>query len=193
MIDREANILYDNEILLIGLLSDTHIPEAAKELPPELMEAFRGVDLILHAGDIYMPSVLDDLERIAPVLTARGDDDYIFTDKRVEEKHVLKLGGKTLWLIHDRKYGLSPSTVSSSASEFLPRWPKKVSSSGQEVEDKPDIVVFGHEHRTIVETLDGVLFINPGSPTFLNYQRGLGTVGILDINSGGVDVRIVQL
>ncbi len=173
----------------IGLLSDTHIPEITEELPPELLEAFRGVDLILHAGDIYLPYVLDDLECIAPVVAAMGDSDRITmqSDERVKEKHVLELEGKTLWLLHDRRYSL----LSSSAS--LPRWPKKASSSGQDEYDKPDIVVFGHEHRTAVEHADDVLFINPGSPTFLHYRRGRGTVGILDINSGEVDVRIVQL
>ncbi len=57
--------------MLIGLISDTHIPWAVKELPPEVGEAFRGVDLILHAGDIYSHAVLDELERIAPVLAAK--------------------------------------------------------------------------------------------------------------------------
>ncbi len=92
----------------VGLLSDTHIPKAEKELPPELMEASRGVDLILHAGDIYITSVLDDLERIAPVLAARGDDDHgdTLTDQRVKEKHILELEGKTLWLIHERPFYL---------------------------------------------------------------------------------------
>ncbi len=61
---QEKVAYYYSAIMIIGLLSDTHIPEAEKELPPELMEAFRGVDLILHAGDIYIPSVLDNLEYI---------------------------------------------------------------------------------------------------------------------------------
>jgi putative phosphoesterase len=64
----------------IGLLSDTHIPDVAEKLPDELMEVFQGVDLILHAGDLYTPSVLDDLERIAPVLAALGDDDHDYVD-----------------------------------------------------------------------------------------------------------------
>jgi hypothetical protein len=167
----------------IGLLSDTHIPEAASVLPHEVMEAFRGVDLILHAGDIYTTSVLDDLEHIAPVLAARGDDDYFSTvrDKRVKEKHVLKLEGQTLWLVHERAYYLVSSL-----------WKSRI-SSGQDKYDIPDIVVFGHEHRTVVERLHDILFINPGSPTFLNYCRGLGTVGILDIDSGEADVRILHL
>ena len=57
----------------------------------------------------------------------------------------------------------------------------------------PDIVVFGHEHHTVLENVGGILFVNPGSPTFLNYGRGLGTVGILDTDSGNPSVKIVQL
>lgn len=167
----------------LGLLSDTHIPDAAAELPPEMMEAFRGVDLILHAGDIYIPSVLDDLERIAPVLAARGDDDYLstLTDERVKEKHVLKLEGQTLWLVHEKAY------------YFTSSWWKSRIASGQDRDDIPDIVVFGHEHRTVVQRLDDILYINSGSPTFLGYRRGLGTVGILNIDSGEADIQILQL
>ena len=172
----------------IGLLSDTHIPEAAEALPLEIIDAFRGVDLILHAGDSFAVSVLDDLERIAPVLSALGDDEYpsVMYDKRVKEKHVLTLGGKTLWLMH-----------------YIPRSPisawwlsperQKWLSLEQDKNGLPDIVVFGHEHRTVVEYVDDILFVNPGSPTFLNYIRGLGTVGILDIDSGEANVRILQL
>lgn len=158
----------------IGLISDTHIPDVAPELPPEINEAFRGVDLILHAGDIYIPSVLDDLERIAPVLAAKGDDDPLdmLDDKRVKSKHVMKLGSYTLWLIHERPYTL----VSQPKGEGV-----------------PDIVVFGHEHLTTVQRYRDILFVNPGSPTFLNYRRGLGTVGILNINSTEAEASILQL
>ena len=172
----------------VGLLADTHIPEAEEALPPEVIKAIRGVDLILHAGDIYIPSVLDELERIAPVLAARGDDDFGATlrDERVKEKHILELEGQTLWLIHERPYTpMSPSWLSS--------WWQSKTSPEQNKYGKPDIVVFGHEHRTVVQHVDGVLFVSPGSPTFLNYLHGLGTIGILDINSGEVDVRILRL
>ena len=172
----------------IGLISDTHIPHAEKALPPEVMEAFRGVDLILHAGDICIPSVLDDLESIAPVLAAKGDEEHDITliDERVKKKHILKLEGKTLWLIHDRPYApISPS--------WLPMWWQSKTASEQDNNDKPDIVVFGHEHRIVVQHNDDVLFVSPGSPTFLNYLQGLGTVGILYISADNVDVRILQL
>jgi len=167
----------------IGLISDTHIPEVEKALPPQVMEAFRDVDLILHAGDIYITSVLDELENIAPVLAARGDDDYgnVVADKRVKEKHILNLDGQTLWLIHEKRdFDIFTYQVSKNYQE-------------QDRQNPPDIVVFGHYHHTFVQHDRGVLLVNPGSPTFLNYRRGLGTVAILNIESGEADVHIVQL
>ena len=168
--------------MLIGLLSDTHIPEAAPKLPPEIRQVFAGVDLILHAGDIYVPSVLDDLESIAPVWAARGDDDVggILTDRRVKMKHILKVAKKTIWLIHDMPY---PYPVAS--------W--RAGSPTGKANEPPDIVVFGHDHCTIVEKREGVLLINPGSPTFLNYRQGPGTVGLLSIDSTETNIQIVEL
>jgi predicted phosphodiesterase len=60
-------------------------------------------------------------------------------------------------------------------------------------QDIPDVVVFGHEHCTIVERQSGILLVNPGSPTFLNYRTGLGTVGLLEITSSESQARIVAL
>lgn len=167
----------------IGLVTDTHIPEVGTELPPELTEALQGVDLILHAGDIYLPSVLDDLERIAPVLAAKGDDDYGATlaDSRVKEKHVLTLEGQTIWLVHMRPLYLTSG------------WWLTHSSTEPDKDSHPDIVVFGHEHRATVQHYYNILFVNSGSPTFLHYRRELGTVGILDLNDGKAEAQIVQL
>jgi hypothetical protein len=167
----------------VGLLSDTHIPQVEKKLPAALTEAFQGVDLILHAGDIYTPSVLDDLERIAPVFAAMGDDDYdledTVADKRVKEMHILKLEGQTLWLVHVQPYYLGTRGGQSGLH------------SGQD--GAPNIIVFGHAHYPMAKRVDDILYINPGSPTFLHYRRGLGTVGILDINSDGANAHILQL
>lgn len=167
----------------IGLLSDTHIPEVAQTLPLQIVQAFDGVELILHAGDIYAPSVLDELERIAPVVAAKGDDDYYpaLADERVKDKHVLNLEGQIVWLVHESPY------------YYLLALHRVRNSPAQMEHDNPNIVVFGHEHRVIVQRHSGVLFVNPGSPTFLNYRCGLGTVGILEIGSGEAQVSIVQL
>lgn len=172
--------------MLIGLLSDTHIPWEQKALPPQVFEVFRGADLILHAGDIYSHTVLDDLERIAPVLASLGDDDYPGPDPRVKEKHILELEGHRLLLIHEGPYlPLTP--------EQLALWWKNRISPGEEKYGMPDIIVSGHEHRTLVERTDGVLHISSGSPTLLNYRRGLGTVALLELHPGSEDVRIIQL
>ena len=161
----------------IGLITDTHIPQAAQELPPQVAGAFQGVDLILHAGDVYDTFILDDLERIAPVLAASGDDDPLSTlkDERVKLKHVLKLEGHTLWLVHERPYAFT------------------FAQQQKEGDALPNIVVFGHSHAAQVQRHNEVLFVGSGSPTFLNYMRGLGTVGILNINSKEAEASIVQL
>jgi len=161
----------------IGLITDTHIPVAAPELPPRVTEIFQGVDLILHAGDVYSRSVLDELEKIAPVLAASGDDDPLDTlrDERVKLKHILKYEGHTLWLVHERPYSF------------------QFAMKQTEPEDRPDIVIYGHSHAYQVQNYDGVLFVGSGSPTFLNYSRGPGTVGILEISPGDAQAEIVKL
>ena len=78
----------------IGVISDTHTPGAAKEPPSEIVQAFEGVDLILHAGDIYIASCLDWLERIAPVMAVElGSQAHFNGDPRVAEKRVFELEG----------------------------------------------------------------------------------------------------
>jgi putative phosphoesterase len=192
--------------MLIGLISDTHIPNDAEEIPPQVREIFKGVDLILHAGDIYLSWVLDELEEIAPVLAARGDDDSSLVNGRVKEKHVLNFEGFSLWLIHVFPYfslhSLQSFSYSSSRAlhSFLY---SSLASSEQEVgealreiierEDVPDILVFGDTHRASLHRVKGCLFINPGSATLPDYRHALGTVAILNISPGKAGADIIQL
>ncbi len=167
--------------MLIGLLSDTHVRTpgtrvslgqlTASELPPQITEAFQGVDLILHAGDIYTLPVLDELESVAPVLAAEGDDDpfEIVNDERVKHEHFITVEGVTIWLSH---YGL---------------W----SNSSQK--EHPDVIICGHAHQNAVENHNATLHVNPGSPTFPSYQHTLGTVALLRVSSGKAEAQIVQL
>jgi putative phosphoesterase len=167
--------------MLIGLISDTHVRIAghnvslstliSSELPSQVVEAFKGVDLILHAGDIYSLPVLDDLEAIAPVLAAEGDDDPFDTtiDRRVKPAQTITVDGVTIWMSH---YG-----------EWIEDSTKK----------SPDIVVYGHTHHSKLEEYNGTIRMNPGSPTFPGYEYVLGTVGFISIASGKFDTRIMQL
>lgn len=157
----------------IGLISDTHIPDHADKLPEQLKDAFRSVELILHAGDIYTVSVLDELELIAPVLSAEGDDDPYTTasDRRVKIRHILNIDGTTIWLQHQRPW----------------TWPT-------DSKETPDVIVCGHTHSTSVKNLDGdILLVNPGSATFPHYKFELGTVALLTVSEGKAEANIVQL
>ena len=167
--------------MLIGLVSDTHIRTpghhvnlstlTTEGLPHQVKEAFQGVDLILHAGDIYSLPVLDELETVAPILASEGDDDPFEStnDRRVKPEQFITVEGVTIWLTH---YGV---------------WQE---SSSREV---PDVIVYGHTHRSSLERNDGRLRINPGSATFPQYRSVLGTVAFLTIKAGKVEPRIVQL
>ena len=159
----------------VGLITDTHIPDIASAVPPEVAQVFEGVELILHAGDIYDISVIDELEKIAPVRAALGDDDpfKMLQDERIEMKHVLNLEGHTVWLIHERPMWYRPSTI--------------------QTEDAPNVIVHGHSHDARISDDNGILFVGSGSPTFLHYRRGLGTVAILDITGEGAEASIVRL
>jgi len=177
--------------MLIGLLSDTHIALPDQLLPEQVKEALRGVDLILHAGDIWVPRVLDELETIAPVLAAMGDDDMpedFGDDDRLKKQLDLSVDGLTIWVQHIKpRYGLiNPNERSNSYSAiFHPQ--------SQEPVDPPDVVVFGHSHFAEIEIFKGTLLVNPGSPTMPNYLPKLGTVGILAIEDGKAEARLVQL
>ncbi len=168
--------------MLIGLLSDTHIPEAGRALPQAVKDAFQGVDHIFHAGDIYVSAVLDELEEIAPLTVVRGDDD-ILRDPRVQEKAVLELEGLKVGLIH-RFHGLY----------FL--WGVEQGMDNQ-FGCPVDVVVFGDTHSALVKrySKDGVeaLLVNPGSPMLPNYFHRLGSVGLLEIKDGKAEARIVEL
>ena len=167
--------------MLIGLLSDTHVrlpgtrvelsTLTTEELPIQIKSAFAGVDLILHAGDIYSLPVLDMLETVAPVLATEGDDDpfNLMNDGRVKRAQTLELEGVKIWMSH---YGL---------------WPE------DSPEEMPDVIVYGHSHISALEKRNGLIRVNPGSPTFPKYQNVAGTVALMRIESGKVDIEFVQL
>lgn len=143
--------------------------------------------MILHAGDIWISSVLDELESIAPVMAAWGDDDMesdLGGDSRMVKDSALSLSGVTLWLTHLKPpYG-----------HIVPRerlYPSR--PVAEDPEEPPDVVVYGHSHVEKIEHYRGVLLVNPGSATWPNYIHSLGTVALLKIDSGGVEARIVAL
>lgn len=179
----------------IGVISDTHIPSAGPEPPAEVARAFEGVDLILHAGHAYVPSCLEWLEKIAPVRATEswvvGSGEGLTRNGRVQ---LLELEGHSVGMAHElilRSLGddVLPGAIERNfpAQESLPTTLEGI--FGQPV----DVVVFGYTHEAMVETHQGVLFVNPGSPSLVRQQVRLGTVAILELSEDTRDARIVDL
>jgi len=166
----------------LGLISDTHIERACEALPAQIREVFAGVDLILHGGDIYVLSALDELETIAPVMAARGNGDIrLPQDARVKDSLVLDLEGLRLGLTHGIDY---PE----------PSWRTLEQAMRYEFGGKVDIIVLGDTHVAMIEVCRGVVLVNPGSPTLPGQIRRIGSVGLLEISpSGKVEAQIIEL
>lgn len=117
------------------MISDTH-----GLLRPEAIDAMRGSDAIIHAGDIGDPRIISTLERIAPVTTVRGNIDTERWARSLPETNVLEVGGNLIYMLHDLKHlDLDPAAAGFAA------------------------VIFGHSHKSSIETCNGILYFNPGS------------------------------
>ncbi len=149
---------------IVGLISDTH-----GLLRPEAKHALAGVDLIVHAGDIGAPEVLEELRALAPVRAVRGNNDHGPWTRGLPETEALELEGASLYVLHDLKtLDLDPA-----AGGFT-------------------VVVAGHSHRPAMHTKEGVLYINPGSAGPRRFSLPVA-VGFLEIASGAARGRIQEI
>jgi putative phosphoesterase len=154
----------------VVVLSDTHAPRRWHGCPPAVAEHLRGADLILHAGDVCVPSVLDELAAYAPVKVVRGNNDGPDVAAwGAPETLEFELAGLPVAMIHD----------SGPATRRTARMHRRFPGA--------DLVVFGHSHIPMDETGDGVRIFNPGSPTDRRRQPR-GTIGLLQVE----DARIVE-
>jgi uncharacterized protein len=126
--------------MVVGLISDTH-----GKLRPAVFDAFRGVDLILHAGDVGSLAIIDALETIAPVHAVLGNTDGWDLVPRVRELHELELEGSHVIVVHGHQLG-SPTPAALRAA-----YPQA------------DIIVYGHTHKQHIDRCGGSLVINPGA------------------------------
>jgi uncharacterized protein len=149
---------------LVGVISDTH-----GRLPQSVLTVFKGADLIVHAGDIGKPEILESLGQIAPIIGVRGNMDMGHWARHLPEKKVIKISQIMLCVIHDvYRFELNPN-----------------SSSCQ-------IVVSGHTHRPLVEKHREVLFLNPGSAVQPRYGYP-ASVALLRIIGETSEARLIEL
>ena len=173
--------------LRIGLVSDTHIPEAMDHLWPQVYEAFDGVDYIFHGGDIHEFWVLDTLEEVAPVYAARGNGEdgsggrpVQPDDPRVREAWSFEMENVNVGLTHYIPTEQRPPYLT------VARWVERYFP-----DRRPDVIVYGDTHTEAIEIVDGILCVNPGSPTYPhNYDTQYGTIGFLGLDDGRADASV---
>lgn len=158
----------------IGVLSDTHIPLSANRLPEKLVNALKGCDLIIHAGDLVELSVIEDLQRICEVKAVQGNMDSTNLKRLLPKRILLDVDGVRIGVTH----GSGPS--------FAVK--KKVLEAFDPV---PDIIVFGHSHKPLNEIRQGVTMFNPGSATD-KFSGGGCTYGLIDIENGKIKTQILK-
>lgn len=157
------------------VLSDTHIPDFAERLPPALDPLLARTELILHAGDVTSPVVLDELARHAPVLVALGNNDT--SDVAAWGAHpriVTEAAGVPIGMVHD-----------SGRREGRGRRLRRAFPGCE-------LIVFGHSHIPLDYEEEGVRFLNPGSPTWKRRQPE-PTVATVAISRRGIRTEIVAL
>lgn len=148
----------------VGLISDTH-----GLLRPEALEAMRGCDAIVHAGDIGSPDILDALATLAPVTAVRGNNDKGPWARKLPEVARLERGGVRILVIHDLHH---------------------LEAAG--APHRADVVVAGHSHKPRIDEVARTLFVNPGSAGPRRFTLPV-SVAYLDVADGRATATLVPL
>ncbi len=147
------------------MISDTH-----GLLRPEAVEALRGVDRLVHAGDVGKEALLAELAALAPVVAVRGNVDRGEWAERLPLTETVQAGGALLYVIHDvKELDLNPRAASIR------------------------VVISGHSHQASVREEDGVLYLNPGSAGPRRFKLPLSVARLEIDGAGGVTARLVEL
>ncbi|MEH2484509.1 metallophosphoesterase family protein [Bradyrhizobium sp. AZCC 2230] len=147
----------------IGIISDTH-----GLLRPEAERGLAGVDHIIHAGDIGRPQIVDALRRIAPVTAIRGNVDSGEWAREYPDTKLVRLAGKSIYVLHDLK------TLQADLGAGI------------------DVIVSGHSHVPKIETVGGVLYLNPGSAGPRRFKLPI-TLATLEVSPEGMRPEIHDL
>jgi hypothetical protein len=160
----------------VVVLADTHAPRRWKSCPPPVAAWLRQADVILHAGDVCVAAVLDELGQYAPVHAVVGNNDTsdVAAWGAVPTLET-ELAGLKVAMIHDA--GAAGGRLRRMRTTF----------------PRADVVVYGHSHIPLDAGDEGLRIFNPGSPTDRRRQPH-GTIGVLEIDGGRLtEARIVEV
>jgi putative phosphoesterase len=158
--------------MLAVVLADTHIPRRARALPEGLWPHLEKADLILHAGDLMDPALFDTLAEYAPVKAVRGNLDP--PDAELPETHEFEFGSVPIAMIHDS------GPKKARRNRMRRRFPEA------------RVVVFGHSHIPWLGDEDGLMLLNPGSPTDKRRQPNY-TFALLQVEEGKLRAELAVL
>lgn len=156
----------------IGVVADTH----SLEIPQQLIDDLKQVDLIVHAGDFCSENDFKVFSDIQKMIAVHGNMDEPSVKKRLSDKEIFKVEEVTIGLYHGR--GSAEKIIDIIDYEF----------EGQDV----DIIIFGHSHTPMNEKNGNILYFNPGSPND-NVFAPYHSYGMLDINGKNIDAKIVKV
>ncbi|MDD5130851.1 MAG: metallophosphoesterase [Candidatus Omnitrophica bacterium] len=167
----------------IGVISDTHIPDGGQHVPRVILDAFKQVDLVVHAGDIISLGVIDELKSVCPnVVVVAGNMDPEAVRRKYPVKEVLEILGYRIGVMH----GSGPAL---NLPELLRDCFK---------DDGCDLIIFGHSHKPMNKEISGILFFNPGSA--VDPAAEYNSYGVIElkkkllgVDSIGLDARIIKI
>jgi putative phosphoesterase len=173
--------------MIVAALSDTHIPTQLRALPAALLDRLKGVDRILHAGDLVSGRVLEALGRIAPTVAVAGNCDPPEVAQTLPRQLVVDLNGHVVGVQHGHQpHGLQTHYIGRSYGD-----PAFALFFQAMIEQLPgaELVIFGHFHSPLVQRDRGCLFVNPGAvaPT-----DGRSTFALLHVDDG-IRAEIIEL
>ena len=160
--------------MLIGIISDTHIPERASEIPENVFEIFKDVDMILHAGDLISLKIRDILNDISPTICVQGNMDRYYGTE-LPERELMEVGGVKIGLNHGEVYPRGDT--------------QQLRYIGLEM--GVDVLITGHTHFAFINQLKDMLLLNPGSPTVPRLSEP--SVMLVDVNEGDIEAQIIKI
>lgn len=160
----------------IGVISDTHIPDRAKNIPQQILDDFKNVDMIIHAGDLVDLAILKKLKTVCGnVKAVWGNMDPMEVKKQLPKKEIIQAGIYKIGVMHG--YGSPLNLIDQLSAEFK--------------NDFVNIIIFGHSHYSVNQKKNGILFFNPGSPTDKLFSP-YNSYGIIEINDK-IEARIIKI
>jgi putative phosphoesterase len=160
--------------MLIGVISDTHIPERADTIPEMVFEIFKGVDLILHDVDLVSLEVKDLLEKVAPTICVQGNMDR-YSGLELPPRKTLDLEGVKIGLAHGEVYPRGDT--------------QQLRYIGLEM--GVEVLITGHTHSSFIKELPDMLLLNPGSPTVPRLSDP--SVMMVEVQEGKLDAEIIKI